>query len=230
MKTSIVILNYNTLSLLKNCIESINKFTKDYELIIIDNGSNDKFTDKFIKENADQYILNNFNYGFAKGNNQGARMAQGKYICFLNSDTIVTKGWLDKMIKTMEKNENCAVVGPLGNTRFRNFNNKVIEYQQYERQYKKDTQVRFLSGYCMLINAELFRTIWFDEDFETGLFEDNLLCEKVKKLGYSLFISAKSLVIHIGSCAFNNNFIDYLSLYNKNKQLFERKLMYLNGN
>ena len=176
-KTSIIVVNYKTLDFLKKCIESVKKHTRNYELIIVDNGSNNLSTDEFIKANADQYIFNSLNVGFAKANNEGARIAEEELLCFLNSDTEVTKGWLSSMIKTMEKNPKCVAVGPLGNPKHKVLDGIMYSLQQYKGQYKEDTQVGFLSGFCLLIKSEIFERFEFDEDFELGLFEDNLLCE-----------------------------------------------------
>lgn len=227
MKTSIIIVNFNTLDLLKSCVSSVKKHTKDYELIIIDNGNNHDPTDRFIRKVADKYVLNGINLGFAKANNQGAKIAEGELICFLNSDTIVTKGWLKEMIKLMDNNPKCAMVGPLGNPRYKELQGTVYQYQQYEGQYKVDTRVDFLSGYCLLIKKEIFEAIWFDEEFKLGLFEDNLLCEKIRMFGFELWVCAKSLVRHLGSESFRVNNINYIDLLEQNKKVYEKKLMEL---
>ena len=226
MKTSIIIPNWNTDYCLRNCVESIKKFTKDYELIIVDNGSKREEIRQYIKEVADKYIFNKTNLGFPKACNQGAKIAEGGLICFLNSDTIVTENWLSNMIKTMENSEKCVAVGPLGNPEFRTDEKTgtIFGHQQYEGQYNKDTKVKFLVGYCLLIKKEIFDKILFDEDFELGMYEDNILCEKINKLGYEMWVSSKSLVKHIGSVTFRINDLDYKELLEKNKKIYDKKI------
>lgn len=231
MKTSIIILNWNTLRFLKACVASIKGNTKDYELIIVDNGSKEKGTQEYIKSVADKVIFNPYNFGYAKGNNQGAKLANGELICFLNSDALVTLNWLEEMKKTMENNPKCAVVGSLGNTKTRDIDGMSWHYQQYLRQYKEDTRVGFLSGYCMLIKKDIFEKIGgWDEEFRVGCFEDNFLCEQIKKLGYELWISARAYVKHFGSASFKINNLDYEDIVFENKEIFIKKMKALNAN
>lgn len=228
-KVSIIILNWNTLSWLKKCVESI-AFSDmiglpQIEVIIVDNGSTEEGTKEYIKEHSDKHIFNENNLGFAKGNNQGSEIAEGEYLCFLNSDTIVTNGWLNDLLNTYESNPKCGAVGPLGNTQCRIIQGKLYQYTQYIGQTDRDTKVNFLSGFCILIKKELFDKIKWSEEFEYGLFEDNLLSEQLKKLGYELWISANSYVIHpYPSRSFSNNNLNYEDLYNTNQQNFVEKI------
>jgi len=91
---SIIILSYNTCDITLNCLKSIfqDKGLKDtpYEIIIIDNNSHDNSVAELRKfKNKITLIENKENAGFGKANNQGLKIAQGNYILFLNSDTII---------------------------------------------------------------------------------------------------------------------------------------------
>lgn len=196
IKTSIVIINWNGLEYLKECVKSIKENTKDYELIILDNGSKEKGTVKYLKDNADIHILLQTNIGFAKGNNVASMYAKGKYIVFMNNDVTVGKGWLDEMIKTFEINNKCGAVGPLGNPRYSKVNGQLYSYQQYKGQYNVDTQVEYLSGFCILLKKEVFDKIKWDEDFFM-FYEDNILSYNLTKKGYTLWISVNSIVNHL---------------------------------
>ena len=92
MDVSIIIVNYNTKKLIKNCINSIYKHTKDvdFEIIVSDNGSVDGSVE-MIKSEFPNVILieNNANLGFGAANNRGLKIAKGKYIFYLNSDTVL---------------------------------------------------------------------------------------------------------------------------------------------
>lgn len=92
MDVSIIIVNYNTLELTRNCLKSIYEKTKDieFEVIVSDNGSNDGSVE-MIKNQFPQVILieNNTNLGFGKANNIGYQHAKGQYIFLLNSDTVL---------------------------------------------------------------------------------------------------------------------------------------------
>ncbi|MCX6724645.1 MAG: glycosyltransferase family 2 protein [Candidatus Shapirobacteria bacterium] len=101
-KVSIVILSWNTQKLLEQCLKSIPFFV---EIIVVDNGSTDgtlHFLDSLKWPNL-KVIKNQTNLGFAKGNNQGIKIANGDLIMLLNSDTIVQKGAIEKLVSFYEK-------------------------------------------------------------------------------------------------------------------------------
>jgi len=96
-RVSIIIVNYNSGSLLEKCVASIHEHitSVDYEVLVVDNGSSDSsvnFISKMVVENPNniRLIRNQHNEGFAVANNIGARLASGKYLHFLNPDTLVT--------------------------------------------------------------------------------------------------------------------------------------------
>ena len=119
MDLSIIIVNFNTKDLLKNCLNSIFKSLEksklSFEVIVVDNGSeeniqylisNIKTTHQNIKI---KLIENKKNLGFAKASNQGIKIAKGKYILLLNPDTIIPKETLSFMISFMEKNKKTGI-------------------------------------------------------------------------------------------------------------------------
>ena len=89
---SIIIVNYNTKQLLADCLKSIYEQTNniDFEVIVSDNGSVDGSIE-MLKRDFSQVILieNNANLGFGAANNRGLEVAKGKYIFYLNSDTVL---------------------------------------------------------------------------------------------------------------------------------------------
>lgn len=87
---SIIIVNYNTCQVTKNCVDSIFNCCKaNFEVILVDNHSTDNSKEAFCKDNRITYIYNQENLGFGKANNIGAKQAKGDYLFFLNSDTIL---------------------------------------------------------------------------------------------------------------------------------------------
>ena len=102
---SIIILNYNAGNLLTNCVDSIKKTNYDnYEIIIVDNDSNDsshlECSKKFPEINL---IENKENSGYCEGNNVGIRKAKGDYIIILNPDTLVDPNWIKELILAYKK-------------------------------------------------------------------------------------------------------------------------------
>ncbi len=117
MDVSIIIVNYNTKELIKNCINSIYKYTNDieFEIIVSDNGSLDGSIE-MIKSEFPNVILieNNANLGFGKANNKGLKIAKGKYIFYLNSDTVLLNNAVKIFYDYWEQNPNKNEIGALG--------------------------------------------------------------------------------------------------------------------
>jgi GT2 family glycosyltransferase len=120
-KTDIIVPTWNSEDYTIRCFESINKNTKDFLLIWVDNGSK-KESRKKVEDYIDKAgmpckkIFNEENLGFVKATNQGMKYAmqqQVEYLVLQNNDTEVFEGWLDELIKVAQSQENIGIVGPL---------------------------------------------------------------------------------------------------------------------
>lgn len=112
---SIIIVNYNTRDLLKDCINSIleNTLHISYEIIVVDNASGDDSVSMIKSEfKSVRLIESQVNGGFAYANNLGIEASTGRYIFLLNSDTIILKDVLEKMITYMDENKDIGLLGP----------------------------------------------------------------------------------------------------------------------
>ncbi|MGH7203443.1 MAG: glycosyltransferase family 2 protein, partial [Candidatus Levyibacteriota bacterium] len=106
-KVSIIIINWNGLNYLQECLPSLQK--QDYpntEIIVVDNASSDESV-SYLKKNFPKVriVLNDKNYGFAEANNIGYKYITGDYVLFLNNDTKVTRNFLSILVKKLEKDE-----------------------------------------------------------------------------------------------------------------------------
>ncbi|OGM15562.1 hypothetical protein A2V56_03475 [Candidatus Woesebacteria bacterium RBG_19FT_COMBO_42_9] len=114
MDLSIIVVNYNTKNFLLSCIKSVKKNTKGivYEIIVIDNASTDGSADilKRLKGRLFKITINRQNQGFAKANNQGIKIAAGRYILLLNPDTAIEDNVLGEMINYMDNNPKVGIV------------------------------------------------------------------------------------------------------------------------
>jgi GT2 family glycosyltransferase len=108
MDVSVIIVSYNTVALLRDCIRSIQKHTSGvrYEIIVVDNDSRDGSPD-MVNRDFPKVILikNRTNEGFGKANNAGYRWAKGKYIFLLNSDTLLISNAIRDFYDFMERPE-----------------------------------------------------------------------------------------------------------------------------
>lgn len=110
---SIIIPSYNTCNLLLNCLSSIYQSTNgDFEIIVVDNASEDKTVEEIEKRYEQVKILKNLkNLGFAKAVNQGLREAKGAYLLILNSDTLVSEKAIETEISFLQNHEEAGAVG-----------------------------------------------------------------------------------------------------------------------
>lgn len=111
-KLSINLVTWNGIKYIADCLDSIQKQTfKDYNVLIIDNGSNDGTVD-FIKKNYPKIpVIKNFkNLGFAKAHNQGIKYSNSQYVLVLNQDIVLTPIYLAELMKVLENNEEVSCV------------------------------------------------------------------------------------------------------------------------
>ncbi|MEZ4744509.1 MAG: glycosyltransferase [Calditrichia bacterium] len=234
---SIVILTYNQLDKTKPCLASVAKFTrKPYEVIVVDNASTDG-TPKFLRNwqrkiKHHKIMLNTENKGFAGGNNQGIRLATGEYIVLLNNDTIVTEGWLERLLRPFQNDESVGLVGPMSNyvagaqlERGVSYQTDV-ELQNFASNYAKlfDGKVQYvhrLVGFCLAISRAVVKEIGvLDLRFGKGNYEDDDYSLRASQAGFKLAIARDVFIHHHGNSSFKANNINYLKSLEENRQIF----------
>jgi len=113
-RVSIILVTYNNLQDLPACLSSLHAtLGQDDEVIIVDNQSTDG-TSRLINDDFPwvRLVVNQNNAGFGAGCNLGAGVAQGKYLAFLNPDTVVTAGWLECLVEALAADPDCGMVTP----------------------------------------------------------------------------------------------------------------------
>jgi glycosyltransferase involved in cell wall biosynthesis len=215
---SIIVLNWNSCELLKRCIQLIIDTTTNYELIVVDNGSTKDDSVEYINSIVCKKVFNKENLGFAGGVNSGLKVkAKNSDVCLLNVDAEVQQGWLENLYETLMKYPTCGLVGPLGN--------EVASGYQKEGYVEEDTEVANLHGFCMLIMKEVYDKIGlFDERFKLGGYDDNDYGMRTLIAGWTLYLSAKSLVRHKAHQVFKLNGLDYLDIDPINNEVFKNKI------
>lgn len=214
--SSIIIPVFNNLALTRQCLESIWENTDvPYEIIVVDNGSNDGTRDYLHRLEAEglvRVIANHTNLGFAPACNQGAQAAQGEYLVFLNNDTTVQPGWLEELAACARKDEKIGAVGArllyaddtIQHAGVAFNENKLVYhiYKHYDRDHpavNKERDFQAVTAACALIKKDLFFAVGaFDEGFHNG-FEDVDLCFKLRDRGYKVVYNPRAVVYHLES-------------------------------
>lgn len=231
IQLSIIILSYNTKELVIECIQSIldhykDQFEKDvFEIILLDNASTDnsakEIEKKFDKAKNFLIVKSESNNGFSKGNNIGARKAKGKYLLFLNSDTVLLDKGLNGMVEYMGRHSEIGVLGgKLENEngtsqnsagRFFNIINTFLTLFFGDVRYVrfsplKDTVVDWVSGASMMVRRDIFEKIGgFDEKFFMYM-EDMEFCFRMKKNGYATCFCPNVKIVHREQGSSNREF------------------------
>lgn len=213
---SIIIPTWNKVELTSQCLTALASSTTDisFEVIVVDNGSTDG-TPEFLRSLGGdvRLILNKDNLGFAKACNQGARAARGKYLVFLNNDTIPQPHWLKPLVSEVDEHPEVGIVGSkllfadgtvqhAGVVFMRSCRNPYHIYRSALSAIPAVNQRRefqAVTAACMLIRRELFEAVsGFDERFVNG-FEDVDLCLKVREKGPRVVYQPRSVVHHLES-------------------------------
>jgi len=214
---SIICPTFNKLEFLKPMMESVAKNTDwPYELIVVDNASKDGTKEYVLNSGLKmdgQFLRNEENKGFAIANNQGAKLAKGRFLLFLNNDTIVTKGWLSAMINVFSEEKAVGIVGAklifpgsglLQHCGLYQLSTGMPDHLYFKKpaDYLLANQrkaVFGVTGTCLLISKSLFEEIGgFDENYING-FEDIDLCNKVRQKGMNIYYEPKAVVYHYES-------------------------------
>ncbi|MEO0085384.1 MAG: glycosyltransferase family 2 protein [candidate division WOR-3 bacterium] len=111
VKLSVLIVTWNSSADIDACVDSLN-FCRPFEVIVVDNASADNTRDKLRQHHNLLLVLNDSNAGYARANNQAARMASGEYILLLNPDTRVELGALDTLAEFLDSNPDFTAVAP----------------------------------------------------------------------------------------------------------------------
>ena len=243
--TSIIILTRNQLAFTQKCINSILEHTqRPYELIVVDNGSDDGTVNYIestvIPQNRHlpiRIIKNQHNLGFAAGNNQGIAVAKGDYILLMNNDIVVTPQWLDLLIACAEQRPRIGIVGPRSNCVS---GPQLIDVVSYDTQTLQglnlfadgfartnrgqSQQALRVVGFCMFIKRSVIDKIGgMDDRYGLGNFEDDDFSLRAAIAGFESWIAMDCFIHHFGSRTFVGEKIDYRQSLMRNWEIFKSK-------
>ncbi len=188
---SIVILNYNTKGLLRDCLKSLEKVKSEanFEAIVADNGSKDG-SQEMIKKSFKwvKLVENNANLGFAAGNNKAKDFCEGDYVLFLNTDTIVKKGALKETLNYLKENKGVGAI--------------TCKIELVNGELDKDTRRSFPTPWVSLTHlvlgldrifpkSKLFARYWY------GYIPDNVTHE-IDVIQGAFFLTRKKILDKVG--------------------------------
>jgi GT2 family glycosyltransferase len=231
MDVSIIIVNYNTGKLILNLLASIRKYVSDitYEIIVVDNNSSENISELLMPyQNEVRCILLPENVGFGRANNKALEYATGRYIFFLNPDTLLLNNAVKILSDFMDNNPKVGVCGgnlydekmcpihsfmpilpsPLWDL------NTLLGEQLFKLRYGKNIQhnytdhpiqVGYVTGADMLVRREVLDQVGaFDPDFFM-YFEETELTHRIVKAGWKVYAVPDAKIIHLEGQSFETS-------------------------
>ena len=248
----IIIPTYKNEDLTVACLKSIKKHTTsiDYRVIWVDNASGDTSkVEKAISGINHLRIDMPTNEGFVNAVNKGIKASNASFICFLNNDTVVSEGWLEKLINALKRDPKLGIVGPMtmpvkGDRLYDSQHNlslypslfpsncelsldainKILEF--YHK--GKTLDVSFVAFLCAVIKMEVINKVGLlDTNYALGMWDDNDYCLSASKFGYTNKLLADTCIQHKGRSTFillqDQENINLPELMKRNKEYMDKK-------
>ncbi len=213
---AIIIVNWNSFNVTTNCLESLRLLEySNFEVIVVDNGSNDDSVAQIKSDFPEVTILQNGeNLGFTGGNNTGIEYALDlgmDLIMLLNNDTIVTPDFAVILTNTLVNDSSLGAVQPkimynqerdviwnaggLFNAFFSLSKTRGLD-EKDKGQYDEPIDVDWITGCCFLVRSSIVKQVGLLDDKFFIYYEDSDWSFKIRNLGYSLRYEPKSKIYH----------------------------------
>jgi GT2 family glycosyltransferase/glycosyltransferase involved in cell wall biosynthesis len=238
---SILIVTYNSSEFIGPCLDSIRRNTAypNYEVIIVDNNSTDNTKD-LLQQHAAldariHVIALAANKGFAAATNEAADLGNGEFLLMLNADTMVTSGWVTRLMRHIGMDAAIGLVCPV--TNFAGNEIKInVSYGNCEemealafhlaRDYMGcSLNVAMAPLFCALVTRKVWEQVGkLDEGFQIGMFEDDDFSHRVQQAGFRIVAAEDCFVHHFGQGSFRKlDSVEYNGIFEKNRRRFEEK-------
>jgi len=230
---SVIIVNYNTISLLVDAVDSVIEKTEsiEYEIIVVDNASSDNSKNILAEKYGNKVIFISLseNIGFGRANNEAVKIAKGRNLFFLNPDTILLNNAVKILSDYLDNNPRVGCCGgnlvdndgkPVHsfarfffslifdeiNQLFMRLPEKTLYGKNAFYNYTdKPLKVCFITGADLMIKKNLFKILnGFDPDFFM-YYEDSELEHRVNKAGYKIYSIPNALIKHLEGKSFSNS-------------------------
>lgn len=225
----IIVCVHNALDDVKRCLESVIRYSRmPYSLILVDDGS-DQETSQYLTDfatfQAAKLLRNEEARGYTRAANQGLRESGADYVALLNSDTVVTEYWLDRIISCGESDLRIGLIGPLSNAASWQSVPDLLAYGDWKNNELPEgwtipdmaraaaecsarlyPRLGFLNGFCLVIKRTVIDEIgYFDEKaFGRGYGEENDYCLRARKAGWQLAVAEDTYIYHLQSRSYSH--------------------------
>lgn len=226
-KIAVVILNWNGKNLLEKFLPDVIKHSEQAKIYVIDNASTDDSVN-YLQTHFPEVCLiqNSENTGYAGGYNEGLQQVDEPIYALVNSDILVTQGWLDPIIDFFEQQPNVGIIQP-----------KILDYKQPDQfeyagaaggfldafgfpycrgrifdtvekddqQYNDNTKIFWASGACFFVRKTVFDTL---QGFDTSFFahqEEIDFCWRAQLQNITVYYCGSSTVYHVGGATLSNS-------------------------
>ena len=197
--------------MLVDCLESVHRTIQkiQFEVILVDNSSKDDGLESILKRYPETQLINNpKNVGFARANNQGAKIANGDFLLFINPDTVMIEDAIESMLDYIRSDSSIGILGPkvlnsdqtiqyscrkfptIWSGLFNRYSltTRLFPNNRYSRDYlmldydhNSTRSVDWVSGCCMMMSKSTFnKANGFDENYFLFI-EDVDICQVIKK-------------------------------------------------
>lgn len=228
MRSAVVILNWNTREYLKAFLPALlGSLGKDDRLFVADSGSTDGSLEMMAEEfPAVKTIPLGANYGFTGGYNRALEDLEADYFVLINSDVLVSPGWLEPLVSWMESHPQCGICGPKllglvkeagGYRKTGNFEyagaaggwvdawgfpfcrGRVLNRVCTDRgQYDSPARVLWCTGACLMVRSSVWKALGGLDDRFFAHMEEIDLCWRAQLAGWQVTVVPQSVVWHLG--------------------------------
>ncbi len=238
---SILVVTHNSQAFVEPCFDSILRHTHwpNYEVVAVDNASSDGTVERLQRVAAANPRVRLFpldtNTGFAGGNNFAARQARGEYLILLNADTMVTAGWVERLVRRTRSDPKTGIVVAVTNfagneVKIASDYRSQAEMEAFAREIAcsragQSIEIRSAPLYCALVPRSVWQALGeLDERFTVGMFEDDDYSMRALRAGYRVATAEDCFIHHFGQGSFLQlDPSESERIFEANRERFEKK-------
>ena len=237
---SFITVNYNTTADTLEFLESSRHLTyKSIEIIVVDNASKENPEEVITSKYPEvKFIRSEKNLGFAGGNNLGVRIAQGKYLFFLNNDTILFPDFLEPIVEFMESHPDAGMaspkvlypdgktlqyVGAIGISPFTGRGKRFDAGKEDTGIHNENRPTDLGHGAAIIVPRKVIDEVGEMPEVYFLYYEEHDWCEQIKRAGYTMYYIADSKILHKESVSTGNESPLKIYYLTRNRLLFMRR-------